>query len=346
MSRLDKYQSALLAAFPGVSDETLIGALDSGGPEFVDFVIDHGLGPQWHVRTGRAEFRDCRLAAEALFLAQEHALRDVDTALENVGIEYAVIKGAANRLLLYDNPAIRACHDLDLLVRPKDRVRAAAALVEAGFVAEPDAKSISRELLLTRGEVNVDLHWALLREGRLRHDPTSEMLNRRWQKGAVWSLSSEDALFVLLVHPAFAKHLGGWDMGLHRVMDIVEWLRLLKQPADWQAARQQLKVNGVQAAAWATLRWVALLSAENGSPAPQAMMFYLRVGRLRKAWLERWLLQDISARTSDMHWARLIGFTTFLHDTLWDSLRAYSGRQKARRRSVADLECFAELKDE
>ena len=113
----------------------LIRELDSNGSEFAAFIIDHGLGPQWHSRTERAEFHDSRLAAEALFLAQEHALNDIDVILEAASVEYALIKGAANRLALYSNPAIRACHDLDLLVRPDDRVQAASALVEAGFVA-------------------------------------------------------------------------------------------------------------------------------------------------------------------------------------------------------------------
>jgi hypothetical protein len=143
MSRLDKYQSALLAAFPDVSEETLVRKLDSGGSEFATFIIDHGLGPQWHLRTERAEFHESRLAAEALFLAQEHALKDIDAALDRAEIEYVVIKGAANRLILYENPAIRACHDIDLLVRPNDRVQAASALLEAGFCGVPCVPAIA-----------------------------------------------------------------------------------------------------------------------------------------------------------------------------------------------------------
>jgi hypothetical protein len=343
MSRLDKYQSALLAAFADVSDEALVRELLSGGSQFDTFIIEHGLGPQWHLRTERAEFRESRLAAEALFLAQENALKDIDAALDKAGIEYAVIKGAANRLVLYENPAVRACHDLDLLVKPDDRVRAVSVLAESGFMAEPDAKSISREMLLTRSEVNIDLHWALLREGRLRHEPVLEMLSRRLRQGEIWSLRSDDALFVLLVHPAFAKHLAGWDMGLHRVMDIVECLRT--QEFNWQAVCSRLEKNGVQAAAWATLRWVELLSGQHALPHLDPMMSDVRPGRLRRAWLNRWLQKDYPARLSDRLWVRVLGFTPFLHDTMGDAMRAFVGRQKARRRSDADLAAFAELRD-
>ena len=213
MSRLDKYRSALLAAFPDVSKEKLLRELDSNGSEFALFIIDHGLGPQWHLRTEREEFHVSRLAAEALFLAQEHTLKDIDDVLDAAGVDYALIKGAANRLALYSNPAIRACHDLDLLVHPGDRVQAAAALADAGFVAELDSNSISRELMLTRGEVTIDLHWALLREGRLRHEPVKEMLSRRTRQGAIWTLCSEDALFTLLVIFPALERLAGLALG-------------------------------------------------------------------------------------------------------------------------------------
>jgi hypothetical protein len=66
-------------------------------------------------------------------------------------------------------------------------------------------------------------------------------------------------------------------------------------------------------------------------------------GRLRQAWLDRWLRNDLSERVSGWHWARLIGFTMFLHDTVGDATRAVAGRQRARRRRTADLAAFREL---
>ena len=343
MSRLDDYQNALLATYPDVADNELARTLDEGGPRFVSFVISHGLGPMWHARTGRTEFHASRLSAEALFLAQEHALKDIDTALSSAGIQYALIKGAASRLLLYENPAVRACHDLDVLVCPDDKARATTVLTKAGFEAQPEADSISREVVLSRGEVNTDLHWALLREGRLRNDTTEEMLTRRQRVGDTWTLSAEDALFVLLVHPAFAKHLGGWEMGLHRVADIDVWMRT--QPYEWQVVRRQLEQNGVVAAAWATLRWLELLSDQNVQPGLAAMLTDLRPGRLRRTWLDYWLRNNLSARTSRWHWARLLGLSMFFHDAPADAVRALTGGYRARRRSRADLAAFAELLD-
>jgi hypothetical protein len=79
MGRLDDYRMALLAAFPSVPDADLARAVEDGGNRFASFVVDHGLGPLWHTRTRRAEFRASRLAAEALYATHEQALQEIDT---------------------------------------------------------------------------------------------------------------------------------------------------------------------------------------------------------------------------------------------------------------------------
>ena len=341
MTRLDDYRSALSVGFPEVSRDELVARLEEARPDFASFVVDHGLGPLWDVQTARPEFRESRRAAEALYAAQQHALEEIDAVLEAAGVDYAVFKGAANRLLLFDNPAIRACHDLDLLVRASDRVRAAELLARAGFEPFPEARSISRELVLSRGGVNIDLHWGLLREGRLGQDPENDMLDRRRRESGLWLLDDDDAFFVLIVHPAFAKHLGGWDMGLHRVMDIVLWLRT--QASDWQAVRERLDENGVRTAGWATLCWVGLLTSPHTPRELNGMIEDLRPGRLRAAWIDRWLHSNLSERTARVHWARLLGMSPFLHDTPRDVVRALRGNRQAKRRQAGDLAAFGEL---
>lgn len=341
MARLDDYRSALLVGCLATTGEALGRTLDDASREFVSLVVDHGLGPLWHERTGRAEFRESRLSAEALYAAQENALAEIDAVFADAEIEYAVFKGAANRLLLYRNPAVRAAHDVDLIVRREDRVRAAIVLSGAGFKASPEPQSISRELVLSRAGVNIDLHWGLLREGRLRVDPVSGMLDRRRRVGNLWMLDADDALFALLVHPGFAKHLAGWEMGLHRVLDIASWLGT--QPFDWEVVQTRLEKSGVRTAAWATLSWTSLLLSPNLPRETESMMQDLQPARLRRTWLRHWLENDLSARTSRLHFARLVGFSLFLHDTPRDSLRALVVRHGAHRRRKFDLAAFGDL---
>ena len=71
MSRLDDYRAILLAGHAEVGDPELRGALDARDATFVSLVVSHGLGPLWHERTGRDEFHQSRMAAEAQYAAQE-----------------------------------------------------------------------------------------------------------------------------------------------------------------------------------------------------------------------------------------------------------------------------------
>ena len=341
MSRLDDYRAALLAAHADVPDDGLVAALDDHSGEFASFIIGQGLGPLWHARTGRKEFYASRMLAEAMFLSQDRALREIGAALDAAAIEHVVIKGAANRLLCYENPAVRACVDLDILVRRDDRVMAARAIIERGFAATADDTGVGAELALSRSDVNVDLHWTLLREGRLGTDPTDGMLARRRRVQDIWMQGPEDVLFTLLVHPAFRKHLAGWAMGLHRVSDLLEWLR--SQPFDWPRVSAMLEANGVRVAAWATLRWVDLLAGQHAPAILKTMLADLEPGHARRAWLDTWLRNDLPQRTSKARWARLLGFSLFLHDAPGDALRAARGRRLASRRGKADRDAFAEL---
>lgn len=341
MQALHTYRQAILAAFPEVSKQQLLESVSYGGDEFAAFVISHGMGPMWHVRTELKAFRKSRLDAEALYAVQEKALREIDAALQGGGVDYVVIKGAANRLLLFENPAIRACHDIDILVCPAQRVDAAEALVRIGFVADIDVNNISRELVLTRHVVNVDLHWGILREGRLRADLSGDMVTRRRRSREVSLLSSEDAVFLLLVHPAFAKHLHSWGMGVHRAVDILKYVD--GQSFDWQAVLQRLRESGVTTAAWTTLRWVQLLAEPHVPDRLQRMLADTRPGGVRARWLEYWLSNDLPARLARWRYARLVGFSAFLHDSPADVLRALTGRQNAFRRRGDDAARFSSL---
>ena len=341
MARLDDYRQAMHAVFPGVSGEELHRVLDENGPEFPGFIIDYGLGPLWHERTGREEFLDCRRTAEALYLAQIHALEELDAVFAAAEIEYIAFKGAANREVLFSNPALRACHDLDLLVHPGDRLRAAAALMHIGYTLHPDNHSISRELVLRRGGVDIDLHWGLLRTGRLRVEPVAGMLQRKRRVGTTWMPHADDALYLLLVHPAFAKHLAGWNMGLHRVADIVCWLGT--QESNWPYVSDLLSRTGVRTAAWATLRWAELLTPSHEVVGLHEALNGFCPGRLRRAWLEKWLHDDMPGRYRDKRWIRLLGFSAFLHDSVGDVPRAAIGRYRDLRRREADLAAFEEL---
>ncbi len=101
-----------------------------------------------------------------------------------------------------------------------------------------------------------------------------------------------------------------------------------------------LRRNGVRTAAWATLRWVKMLAHPFAPKDLDTMILDLEPGRLRRAWLNWWLRNNLSSRLAVIHWIRLLGFSLCLHDNVADVARAVAGRQRARRNRKVELAEF------
>ena len=99
-----------------------------------------------------------RARAATLFqLGAEHSLLDVCTVLEESGIDFRVLKGAATQHLDYREPRLRQFSDIDILVRPKNLALSAKLFERQGatFVSRVETKGTT--LRDSRG-VEIDLH--------------------------------------------------------------------------------------------------------------------------------------------------------------------------------------------
>jgi len=228
-----------------------------------------------------------------------------------------------------------------VLVAPDQRAAAARALVDAGYRLRVDPSLASHEVVLASDLVSIDLHWELLRPGRTPSSMTGRMLARRQRQGGRWILSEIDALFVLLVHPAFSKHLSSSQMGLHRVADIVLWLQ--KYDTDWPALHRQLDASGLKTAAWTMLSLVRMLSPERFAHLVEVPLNSLRPNPVRATYLRTWLHQDLSSRLRHLHIARLLGLSVFLHDQPAGAWRALRGWQRSRGSRDKDAGVFEGL---
>ena len=330
--------TALLPAFQDAATDDLNRALAEGGPQLEALILKQQLGPIWHARTKADPFAESRVNAAMLYMRQAAAEREIDDVFAQRGIPYAIFKGAGIRELIYDDPSVRVCWDIDVLVAPDQRTAAARALVDAGYRLRVDPSLASHEVVLAKDRVAIDLHWELLRPGRTPASMTGQMLARRQRQGERWILSETDALFVLLVHPAFSKHLSTSQMGLHRVADVVLWLQT--HDADWPALHQQLEASGLKTAAWTMLSLVRMLSPAQFARVVDAPLQSLRPHRLRAAYLGTWLQRDLSARLSHLHLARLLGLSVFLHDQPAGAWRALRGWQRSRGSRDKDAAVF------
>jgi hypothetical protein len=341
MTRFAAPRAALLPAFQDSAAADLSRALVEGGPQLEALIHKEQLGPIWHARINAQPFADSRANAAMLYMRQSAAQYEIDDVLTRSGVRYAIFKGAALRELIYDDPSVRVCWDIDVLVAPDQRAEAARALIGAGYRLRVDPLIASHEVALERDLVAIDLHWDLLRPGRAPASMAGQMLARRQRHGERWILSETDTLFVLLVHPTFSKHLSMSQMGLHRVADVVLWLQ--KYEADWPALHQQLDSCGLKTAAWTMLSLVRMLSPARFARGVEMPLQSLRPARLRAAYLRTWLNQDLSARFTHLHIARLLGFSILLHDQPAGAWRALRGWQRSRGSRDKDARVFEGL---
>lgn len=261
----------------------------------------------------------CRNAT-ARYLAQSSALSRVAAALDGNEIEYVVLKGVATREEAYADPALRSTGDIDLLVRHADRQVVCRQLANLGFSAQAEMSPSAHEITYSRGQVDVDLHWDILRPGRTRRPLADALISRRVRGPKVWRLDDADTVFLMLVHPAFAKYVCSSNMGLNRVVDMLLFVRTRK--IDWPSVADRLVESGLCTAAWCTLQWVRMLDP-GADVAPDSFLRRIGPGRLRQAYLEQWLIHDWPGRLlGHADWLIQGAFTLPLHDRGADAWRA------------------------
>lgn len=326
-----KHRAALFPWRPRRGAVALGSVLASDPQGFCDFLLENGLGPLWNdfLRNRREasapeiperlvrRVRTAHHGSAAMYLLQAQTLRTVSAALEEAGIVHAVFKGAALRECLYADPTLRPMDDLDILVAPEQRDAALRALLGRGLRLVVDPKTISHEVALFDGQVHVDLHWRLFRPGRSRFELAPTLLGHRTEQKGIWVLDDTASLLVMLVHPAFAKHVCGPAAKLVRLLDLDRLLQTADP--DWDHVLDLLSAAGLRTAAWATLYWLRTLLE---SDAQDAILRQLRPSLIHRGYLKYWIGRNLPTRLASIPLAVQGAFTLALHDGLTDALRA------------------------
>jgi hypothetical protein len=195
-----------------------------------------------------------RIAADAL------------TALREAGTEVLVARGAALAAGAYPGPGLRHCHDLDLLVDPRLRDRAAGAVVAAGVVSAERRDSHTTVLTHQTG-VELRLH--------------SRLFPIPWYDDELAGVLRRGV--PVTVGGVAARMPGPADMLLHVCVHAVccarpwqlswapdAWFTLRRWPElDWGQLLATARITRVQLPLQVTLSWLA---RELGAPVPQAVL--------------------------------------------------------------------------
>jgi hypothetical protein len=345
--RLKNERLALLPAVGDVDPSRCHAAIAGGGSRLLDLILAKDLGPLWHDRLHSNSLleslpsdtidalRKAHISAAKGYLAQRAALDRLDRLFEAEGVAYVAIKGAHVRECVYPDPALRPASDIDILILPSDRRRAARALLDAGYSAHPELANVSHEATFSHHPVDIDLHWSILRPGRTRVDMTESLIERRQRTQRIWGLSDSDTLFLMLTHPAFAKYVCSPNMGLVRVADFLLWIN--RRPVDWPRVLQLLDRAGLKTAAWTMLSWFRMLVPEEVRATIDGWIDTVRPHRLRAAYLAAWLAHDLPSLWLGYPFLIQVGFTLPLHDRPGDALRALLGLHRSRRNRRRDV---------
>ncbi|MDF1563919.1 MAG: nucleotidyltransferase family protein [Deltaproteobacteria bacterium] len=247
-------------------------------------------------------------------LQQARMLQEVGEWLDAADVPHVVFKGPSLAHRLYPEPATRQATDLDLLVPRDRRDEVLRGFASRGYTIHRAAERDSHECDVLGPAGAIDLHWDLLRPGRLRFDLAARVLTKRVRRGALWVPRDADLLLLALIHPAITEHV---TARLLKAVDLDLALRLLA-PA-WGETLETLGRLGLRTAAWAQLTWTRSFFA---SPLPLEVERTLEPPGWQARYLRTWLNRDPAAQYPEHRHLVRAGFSLALHDSPLDVMRA------------------------
>jgi hypothetical protein len=191
--------------------------------------------------SARRRLTDALAASRARHLVMTRELGRILKRCAAEGLAVVVLKGPVLAESVYPDPALRPFSDLDLLVRPADRLRVDVVLRDLGHRRVADEHSWDFDIAYdgatvyeSPDHVRIDLHWELLTEPRFVCDLDEAGI---WERSveitvagqAARGLQREDLVLYLAAHLAVHHSLAG----LLRYVDLALLLELRGGDVDW-----------------------------------------------------------------------------------------------------------------
>lgn len=229
-----------------------------------------------------------KLEIELRKIRRHHAFHFIEgarvaTTLQAAGVKGAIIKGAALSRLVYDDAAARSFRDLDVLVFPRDRDAAIAALCAEGYAEELNASARAayrshhfHVVLRGPGKPFVEIHWAVTRPDDPYRVPTEWLLeDLAALPGAEGVLVPHADAHVLIAAASLMRD------GFRELKPLLDIDRLVRagRPVRWDRVARMAEQGGLAR----TLRAALELCVELlGTPAQDALARLPALGRARQ----------------------------------------------------------------
>ena len=232
-----------------------IGALIAAGIDWKALFVlaeTHAMLPLLHRHLGAAQVEGVPRPAQVELWARHEATARTNRAMATelvrvlgalgcAAVAAIAYKGPALAFALYGDVALREFCDLDILIRPRDVLRAKEALVALGYAPEYPLeagveaaflRAPSQYHLGMRGanDMVVELHWKTDADYPVERDDDawwSSLASARLEERTVRTFAARELMLVLCLHGS--KH--GWER-LAWLADVAEMIR--QAPAiDW-----------------------------------------------------------------------------------------------------------------
>lgn len=223
----------------------------------------HGLQPllHWHLNSvgasvvPRAHLQYLRVAFQrvsALNIFLTHELQRLLSLFAGINVRAVPYKGPALALQLYGNVALRQFSDLDILIHPRDILRARDLLLAENYAQLPPLTDGQQAVLLRtqcnlpftreRNRLVVELHWTVSAPHFARPFETDDfwarLVDGQLEDMSIKLPAPEDLLLALCIHGS--KHL--WER-LAWICDIAGLIE--SQPdLDWKQLVTQARATG------------------------------------------------------------------------------------------------------
>ena len=199
--------------------------------------------------------------------------QEVLQTLAEAGLDPIVLRGAALAATTYPEPALRHCHDLDLLIPAVDQDRAAAALTAAGLMPGGAPTAAGSRSFYHLSGLPIMLHSQLFALGYANVEQAAIVARAERPEGLKPAavLAPADALLHLLGHAAFSpkRERSFWA--------IDAWQVLTHRPnLDWRRLIDTARANRLALPAFTLLRYLA---TELAAPIPATVFTELAAAR-------------------------------------------------------------------
>lgn len=182
--------------------------------------------------------RQC-LHSIAIFSLRAERMKALIRKMDENGIDHLIFKGYVLREY-YPVPELRSFGDIDFLIRPEDRKKSDALMMQLEFERKTDWEPVYSYV---KKMEYYEIHTDVMEVDVSDKADYKGYYRQIWEhahvvNGHTWELTPEFHFLYLLTH--IAKHISGSGAGIRMYMDIAVFIRHFGMELDWEYVRREL----------------------------------------------------------------------------------------------------------